>query len=157
MLRLKLVASIVPLIVVGVFARDRLLHDGRPCIAFGNTSVQLAAGPWQSPLHVAFTDDRRDATVRVQLVDSPDTADFTVVDDIETPNSDSCQASATTRFVAIDASATSNGGKGLLIHFSTESGADYRVYVDSKRFTAWEAAALIAAARNGGQRVAGVF
>ena len=150
MLRLKLVASVIPLIVVGVFARDRLLHDARPCIALGDTSVQLAAGPWQGPLRVSFTDNRIMANVRVQLVDSAEMADFAVVDDVETPNADSCQVNASTRFVAIDESETA---KALRIHFSTEPGGDYRVYVDSRRFTAWEAAALIVAARNiGGQQ-----
>ncbi len=151
MLRLKLVASVIPLIVVGILARDRLLHDARPCIALGDTTVQLAAGPWQERFRVSFTDNRADAMVRVQLVDGPELADFTVADDVETANDDSCRVSANTRFVAIS---DRDPAPNLTIHLSTEPNADYRVFVSSRRFTAWEAAALIATARSGPHRIA---
>lgn len=154
MLRMKLIASVIPLFVVGVLARDRLLHDARPCIAFGDTSVQLAAGSWQSPMHVGFTDDSARATVRVQLVDSADMADFAVVDDAETANNDTCPANAATRFVAIDERPAE---KATRIHLSTDPGGDYRVFVSSRRFTAWEAAALIVAAREGRHSLASAF
>lgn len=151
MLRLKIIASVIPLFVVGVLARDRLLHDVRPCIALGDTTVQLAAGPWQDRFRVSFTDNRAVASVRVQLVDGPEMADFTVVDDAETANDESCHVTASTRFVAIgERESTPN----LTIHLSTEPDADYSVFVSSRRFTAWEAAALIATARSGPHRIA---
>ncbi len=154
MLRLKIIASVIPLFVVGVFARDRLLHDTHPCIALGDTTVQLASGPWQDPFRVSFTEDRNFASVRVQLVDGPEMADFTVADDAETANDDSCRASATTRYVAIS---ERDPAPNLTVHLSTEPNADYRVFVSSRRLTAWEAAALIATARSGPQRIAAAF
>lgn len=156
MLRLKLVASVVPLIVVGVLARDRLLHDWRPCIAFGDTSVQLAAGPWQSPIKVSFVDAPEAAMVRVQIVDTPDMADFTLADDSASEADDtSCKVSAATRFVAIG---DPDDNSRLTIHLSTEPGGDYRIYVSSRHYTAWEAAALIATARSTQQhRLAAAF
>lgn len=157
MLRLKLVASVVPLIVVGVLARDRLLHDWRPCIAFGDTSVQLAAGPWQDRIKVSFVDDPETATVRVQIVDTPDMADFTLADDSASAEADesSCKVSAATQFVAIGAH---DDNPRLTIHLSTQPGGDYRIYVSSRHYTAWEAAALIATARSTQQhRLAAAF
>lgn len=157
MLRLKLVASVVPLIVVGVLARDRLLHDWRPCIAFGDTSVQLAAGPWQRQVKVSFVDNPAAANVRVQLVDSLEMADFVIADDSAstTPEDNSCQVTSATQFVAIG---ERDGDSRLTIHLSTEPGGDYRIFVSSRHYTAWEAAALIATARGGQQhRLAAAF
>lgn len=156
MLRFKLVASVVPLIVVGVLARDRLLHDWRPCIAFGDTSVQLAAGPWQSQVKVSFVESATDATVRVQLVDSLEMADFVIADDSAGAEADesSCRVTAATQFVAIG---QRDENPRLRIHLSTEPGGDYRIYVNSRHYTAWEAAALIATARTGQQRIAAAF
>lgn len=156
MLRLKLVASVVPLIVVGVLARDRLLHDWRPCIAFGDTSVQLAAGPWQEQVKVSFVDNPADAKVRVQLVDSIEMADFVIADDTASATDDesSCHVTPATQFVAIG----ERDNARLTIHLSTAPGGDYRIYVSSRHYTAWEAAALIATARSGQQhRLAAAF
>lgn len=156
MLRLKLVASVVPLIVVGVLARDRLLHDWRPCIAFGDTSVQLAAGPWQRQVKVSFVDNPAAATVRVQLVDTPEIADFAIADDTASAGDDdgSCRVTPATQFVAIG---ERDDNPRLTIHLSTQPGGDYRIYVSSRHYTAWEAAALIATARTGQQRLAAAF
>jgi hypothetical protein len=57
MLRFKILASVIPLAVVAVFARGELLAGVRPCIAVADTSVQLTSLPWQAALHVSFTDD----------------------------------------------------------------------------------------------------
>ena len=55
MLRLKILASVVPLAVAAVFARGELLPGPRPCIEISGTAVQLATGPWHAQLHVSFT------------------------------------------------------------------------------------------------------
>jgi hypothetical protein len=103
MLRIKILASAVPLIVAAVFARGGLLPGPRPCIAIGETSVQLAELPRQARLHVGFTSDPALATVRVQVVDSAEAADFAVVDDVDNGDAGSCQANAATQLVAISA------------------------------------------------------
>ena len=83
MLRFKILASTVPLLIAAFFARGELLPGPHPCIAIANASVEIAGLPWQADLHVAFTDDPKAATVRVQISESADTADFALVDDAD--------------------------------------------------------------------------
>src|SRR5580700_5587980 len=104
MLRFKILASAVPLLIVAVFARGGLMPGPRPCIAIADTSVQIATVPWHADLHVSFTDDPALATVRVQLADSAEAADFVVVDDVDSAETGACEASAATQLVAISAS-----------------------------------------------------
>ena len=154
MLRLKILASAVPLLVAAVFARGDFLPGARPCIAIGEGSVQLTSLPWQAQSHVSFTRDPSLATVRVQLTDNAATADFAVLDDIdgaEAPEAaHSCEVNAATRFVAI--SATPSASEPV-IYLSPDGPADYRIFVSSKQFTARDAAALIVSARGAQPRV----
>ena len=80
MLRFKILASSIPLILAAVLARGGL-PGSHPCIAIADTSVEIASMPWRADLHVAFTDDPAAATVRVQISESAEAADFAVVDD----------------------------------------------------------------------------
>jgi hypothetical protein len=143
MLRFKILASAVPLIVAAIFARGGLLPGPRPCIAIGATSVQFTSVPWQARLHVSFTDDPAQATVRVQVADSPEAADFAVVDDVDSPETSSCEANAATRLVAISAAAAADAP---VIYLTKDSPADYRIFVRSKTFSTREAAALVVGA-----------
>jgi hypothetical protein len=146
MLRFKILASVVPFLVVAVFARGGLSAGPHPCIAVGDSSVQISSAPWHADLHVSFTDDPAAATVRVQLSDNPETADFAVVDDGDAPEAGGCEATPATRFVAISAGPS---GSAPVIYLSTSGPADYRIFVRSKTFTAREAAALIVGASGG--------
>ena len=67
MLRFKILASAVPLVAAALFARGGLLPGPHPCIAIASASVEIADLPWRADLHVAFTDDPAEATVRVQV------------------------------------------------------------------------------------------
>jgi hypothetical protein len=150
MLRFKILASAVPLIVVAVFARGGLLPGPRPCITIADTSVQITSVPWQAQLHVSFTSDPAAATVRVQISDSADAADFAVVDDVGSAEAGACEATAATRFVAISASRSVSAP---VIYLSDNGPADYRIFVRSKTFTARDAAALIVGASSGHRRL----
>jgi hypothetical protein len=150
MLRFKILASAVPLIVVAVFARGGLLPGPRPCITIADTSVQLTSVPWQAQLHVSFTSDPAAATVRVQISDSADAADFAVVDDVDSAEAGACEATAATRFVAISASRSVSAP---VIYLSDNGPADYRIFVRSKTFTVRDAAALIVGASSGHRRL----
>jgi hypothetical protein len=143
MLRFKILASSIPLIAAAVFARGGLSPGTQPCIALAETSVRIASGPWHADLHVAFTEDPAAATVRVQISDSPESADFAVVDDIDSTESGACESSAATRLVAISAAPA---GGAPVIYLSHEGPADYRIFVRSKTFTARDAAALVVGA-----------
>ena len=143
MLRVKILASAVPLVFAGMVAGGELLPSDQPCIALGAASLQIAAAPWQGQLHVSFTDDPAAATVRVQLVDDANIADFAVIDDVRTADNESCRASAAT-FVEI---AERGAPADPVIYLTHDDGADYRVFVRSRSFTARDAAALVVSAR----------
>ncbi len=150
MLRFKILASTIPLILAAIFARGDLSSATHPCISTGENSVQLGASPWQAQLHVAFTEDPAQATVRVQIVESADVADFAVVDDADGAEADACTVTAATRFIAISSVDATNGP---VIYLSSEANADYRVFVKSRSFTARDAAALIVGAHAGRGRM----
>jgi hypothetical protein len=146
MLRFKILTTTIPLILAGVFAGSELLPAGRSCIALGETSLQIAPNPGHAQFNVSFTRDPAMATVRVQLVDDAEAADFVYVDDVEGTEADTCEVTAATRFVGITASSPA---AGPVIYLSPDGDADYRIFVRSKRFTPQQAAALIVGASGG--------
>ena len=148
MLRFKILVSAVPLLILGFFARGEWLPGPHPCIAVADTSVQISDMPWVADLHVAFTDDPKLATVRVQLSESADAANFAVIDDARSAEASACEASPATRRVSIARSAAPDMP---VIYLSPDGPADYRIFVRSKTFTARDAAALVVGA-GGGQR-----
>jgi hypothetical protein len=146
MLRFKILASAVPLIVAAFFARGGLLPSSHPCIAVADTSVEMADLPWHADLRVAFTDDPAAATVRVQISDSPEAADFAVVDDADAGEPGACEVNPATRAVAVSA----KPARGAPVIYLTHEGpADYRIYVQSKTFSLRDAAALVVGAGGG--------
>ncbi|MEK9280627.1 MULTISPECIES: hypothetical protein [unclassified Bradyrhizobium] len=146
MLRFKILASVVPLLAAAVFARSEIRSVSHPCIALGETSVELTSLFWTAGIQVAFTEDPTQATVRVQMTENADAADFAVVDDGTSDEPGACEANAATRLVAI--SAHPSDGRSV-IYLSPDGPADYRIYVRSKTFSPREAAALIVGARGG--------
>src|SRR3954451_17612144 len=149
MLRFGMLASVVPLILTGLFAGGELLPGPRPCIEAGGSSLQIADAPWHADLHVSFTELPQAATVRVQIVESAEIADFVMVDDPDSAGANACEGAP--QFVAIS---TWPSVSAPVIYLSTESGADYRIFVRSKTFSLREAAALIVGANGGRSRVA---
>ena len=143
MLRFKILASTIPLVLAAFLARGDLVASTHPCISTGETTIQIATMPWQARSHVSFTSDPLQATVRVQIVDSAEIADFVVVDDVDAAEPDACPVTAATRFIGVaDTSATSEP----VIYLSEQGDADYRIFVKSRSFTAHDAAALIVSA-----------
>jgi len=151
MLRFKILASAVPLIVAAVLARGEFSISSRPCIAIGGASVQITAAPRQAQLQVSFTGDPSTATVRVQISRSAGAADFAAVDDVDSAEDGACAANAATRFVAISANPQLSAP---VIYLSPDGSADYRIFVHSKRFTPRDAAALIVGASGVPSRLA---
>src|SRR6478672_7875392 len=146
MLRLKILASVVPLAVAAVFAGGEFLPGPRPCIEVGGAAVQIAAVPWQAQLHVSFTNDPKLATVRVQISDNAEAADFTVIDDIDDAEAGACEGNAVPQLVAISRNPSSSDP---VIYLSQGGPSDYRIFVHSRTFSARDAAALIVGARGG--------
>jgi hypothetical protein len=83
------------------------------------------------------------ATVRVQIADSADAADFAVVDDVNSPEDGACTATAATRFVAVSDNPDTSAP---VIYLSSGGPADYRIFVKSKHFSMRDAAALVVGA-----------
>jgi hypothetical protein len=150
MLRLKILASVIPLAIVALFARGELLGSPRPCIEIAGTTVQIAALSWQAHRHVSFTNDPARATVRVQISDNAEAADFTVIDDIDTSEAGACESIAPPRLVAISRRPSA---PDPVIYLSRDGPADYRIFVSSKSFSLFDAAALIVGARGERHRV----
>jgi hypothetical protein len=150
MLRFGILASVVPLAVAAMFARGELLPGPRPCIEISGAAVQIAVLSWQAQRHVSFTGDPALATVRVQISDSAEAADFTVIDDIDSAETGACESNAPPQLVAIS---TSPSGADPVIYLSKDGPADYRIFVRSKSFSARDAAALIVGARGGPPRL----
>ena len=149
MLRFRILASVVPLAVTAFLARGELFADTRPCIAVADTSVQLTSLPWQSSLHVSFTSNPANATVRVQIIDRAEAADFAVIDGTETAEGGAWQASGPPQLVSISRSFSPSDP---VIYLSQDGPADYRIFVQSTTFSMVDAAALIVGAHGGRQR-----
>src|SRR5258708_1384479 len=128
MLRINLLASVVPLAVAAVFARGEFSTGARPCIEVGGTAVQISTLAWQAQHHVSFTSDPARATVRVQISDSAEAADFTVIDDIDNAEAGTCAAGAAAELVAIS---TRPSESEPVIYLSSSGPADYRIFVQS--------------------------
>ncbi|WP_275189904.1 hypothetical protein [Bradyrhizobium sp. CSA112] len=150
MLRLKILASAIPLAIAALFARGEFLAGPRPCIEISGTSVQIATLSWQAHRHVSFTDDPSRATVWVQISDNAEAADFTVTDDIDTTEAGACGRNAPPRLVAISRART---GSDPVIYLSRDGPADFRIFVSSNSFSLLDAAALIVGARGEHHRV----
>jgi hypothetical protein len=146
MLRMKVLASVVPLAAAAFFARGGLFSPSHPCIAVANTSVEMADLPWHADLHVAFTEDPAAATVRVQITEDAETADFAIVDDKDTPEASACEANPAHGVSILDAAALGTP----VIYLTHDGPADYRIFVRSKSFSQRDAAALVVGAGIGG-------
>ena len=147
MLRLKVLASVVPLALVALFARGSLFSSAHPCIAIANTSVEIAELPWHADLHVAFTDDPTAATVRVQITEDAQVADFALVDDNNAAEASACEVNPATRAVSISDLAEDLADRGTPVIYLTHEGpADYRIFVRSRNFSQRDAAALVVGA-----------
>ena len=143
MLRFKILASAVPLVVAALFARGGLLPGPHPCIAIANTSVEIADLPWRADLHVAFTDDPAAATVRVQITESAEAADFAAGRRLRHRGSRRLRGQSR-HPCRLDFGHAASGVP--VIYLSHDGPADYRIFVRSKTFSQREAAALVVGA-----------
>jgi hypothetical protein len=150
MLRLKLLASAVPLAIAALFARGEFSTGPRACIEIAGTSVRIATLSWQAQRHVSFTSDVSRATVRVQISDSAEAADFTVIDDVDTAEAGACEGYAQPLLVAISRETPASDP---VIYLSRDGPADYRIFVSSTTFSPLDAAALIVGAHGNRHRL----
>ncbi len=88
--------------------------------------------------------------MRVQISDSAEAADFTVIDDFDTTEAGACESPAPPQLIAISQTPSATEP---VIYLSTDGPADYRIFVSSKNFPVRDAAALIVGARGVRHRV----
>jgi hypothetical protein len=151
MLRMKIPASAVPLAIAALFARGEFLTGPRAFIEIAGTSVRTAPLSWQAHRHVSFTGNASRATVRVQVSDNAEAADFTVIDDADTAETaGTCDGHGPPRLVAISRNSSASAP---VIYLSRDGPADYRIFVSSNSFSLLDAAALIVGARGERHRV----
>lgn len=143
MLRIRILASTIPVLIAGLLAGGGRDSGGRPCLMLGDGALQIAAAPWQAGFKVAFTDDPARASARVRIVDQPEGADFAIVDDGEPATPSTCAVASPARMIGI---AADPAGTDALIYLTHQGDADYRIFVRSTALSEREAAALVVAA-----------
>jgi hypothetical protein len=136
MLRLGILSSVIPLVLVGGVSYEWTGASARPCIG-------LAV---QSSSAITFASDGARATVKVQIVDAAELADLVIADEAGTTEPDGCGLQQLAQSMTIGAKPVPGAP---VVYLSRESGADYRIYVDSPTISARQAAAMIVAARGG--------
>lgn len=149
MLRIGILASVIPLLLTGGIVRDWFPADFQPCIPGATADVQVTRQSWQASRSVAFTDNPAEATIRVEIVDSPDMADLAIVDDGRSGAAECAMAGAVRKITITHEPVPGEP----VIHMSRQPGGDYRVYLASTRMSFQEAAALIVGARAGQERL----
>lgn len=118
------------------------------CLAIGNTTYRLARGA--ADVTVRIEPSAVAPNVRIQLAETPDEADFILVDDGAPP---ACGAAANVKNVSIAPGITA---VDLVVGFASGSApADYRIYVRSRWIALETVAALFAAAHMPPRRLAG--
>ncbi len=151
MLRFKVLVAIALAATAAVAGKIELSSAARPCIAVGTDTVEIGSAPFHPDLHVDVTDDSALATVRVASADSPETADFVIVDEGQVADGKGCGVTAATQLVALASYPAQDAPR---VYLTPERPADDRVFVRSSRFTMQQAAALIVGAHSGRSHLA---
>jgi hypothetical protein len=119
------------------------------CLAIGNTTWRFT-GSGAADMTVRIDSVGEVRGLRIQLADSPEAADFVLVDDGAAP---ACRATPNARAVGV---VRSEDPADLVIAFTADPArADYRIYVRSRWIAPETAAALFAAANRPPQKLAG--
>lgn len=104
--------------------------------------------------HVRFTDvnpsyaDQAATAMRIAIVQTPDEADFTLVDDVD--NAVPCRAGSAATTIALESTPTI-APANVVVTLTADDGTAYRVYVRSHRFTGRDGAAVFAVMLKRGQ------
>lgn len=115
---------------------------GMPCFVSGAATFQIVRDANASDFRVHIARDTAKPDLRMQLVDRPELADFVLVDEPGADGGTPCPRATPIRKVALDDGSAS---PDVMVRLSSDTAADYRLYVRSARFSEQEAAALLAA------------
>jgi hypothetical protein len=115
-----------------------------PCLPIGNTAYRLVASDKSADYTVRMDSAAASPDIRVRLSDTPDEADFVLVDDGEAAPGCSSQPQSAIRTVRIDAVPAPDDFVVSLA--AAPAPADYRIYLRTREVAPMAAAALVAAA-----------
>ena len=149
MRRFSIFASLTLAVALPAVAHTFGLMPGaapQACLTIGNTTYRLAGGDADAAARIAPA--AAASGLRIRLADTPEEADFVLVDDGAAPD---CRTAANVKEVSIAAGTTAD----LTVRLADgPAPADYRIYVRSRWITPETAAALFAAAHMPPRRVA---
>jgi hypothetical protein len=140
--RIRIIAALLLAVAIPATAQtfDFSLGAAAPaCLSNGNASYRAVSGAARADVTVRLDPAAIAPDIRIQIVDSPDAADFVLVDDGDTPPV--CPPTGV-KTVKIGAAAPD-----VVAQITATNGADYRIYVRSRWLSPETAAALFAAAR----------
>jgi hypothetical protein len=114
-----------------------------PCFTAGTSTFQMSSTAFSPDYRVKIDSQVARPDLRMQLVDTPETADFVLVDDFTGAEANACKGSTPVKTIKVDSAEPS---PDLTISLSNQAprADDYKIYVHSARFSHRDAAALFA-------------
>jgi hypothetical protein len=111
-----------------------------PCFSIGTTTYQVSSAALAPDYRVRIDGPNQRADLRVHMVDSPDGADFVLIDDVPSGPGSSCGPLVKTIGLASGVRPAD-----MTVGLATDpANADYKLFVRSARFSQQDAAALFA-------------
>ncbi|MEA2953604.1 MAG: hypothetical protein QOJ96_3124 [Alphaproteobacteria bacterium] len=141
--------TLILLVLVGVPASAQTFWPGPqsvglqgPCFTAGTSTFQVSPTAVAPDFRIKIDGQTTRPDLRMQLVDSPETADFVLVDDFAGIEGNACNGSSAVKTIKVD---SQESAPDLTISLSSQgTDADYKIYVHSARFSHQDAAALFA-------------
>jgi hypothetical protein len=136
------------LILFGIFAipaaaQTYFAGSQGPCFTAGTSTFQMSSTAFSPDYRVKIDGHVARPDLRMHLVDTPETADFVLVDDFSSVEGNACKAWTAVKTIKVDSEASS---PDLTISLSNQAPGtdDFKLYVHSARFSHQDAAALFA-------------
>ncbi len=141
--RIRKTLVLVAVIAVPAAAHSTFAPTPNLCVASGTATYRLAPTASSPDFRVRIERAAPHPDLRMQLVDSPELADFVIADDFSaTSESTACQTATPAKTVKVDAEARK---PDVVVNLAADiANPDYRVYVHSVRHSSQDAAALLA-------------
>lgn len=136
--------TLILLVIVGVpaAAQSFFAEFPGPCFTAGTLTFQISSTAFSPDYRVKIDGQTARPDLRMQLVNSPEDADFVLVDDFTSAEGNACKASMPIKTIKVD---SAERAPDLTIDLSNQaSSPDYRLYLHSARFSSNDAAALFA-------------
>jgi hypothetical protein len=133
---------VVLLVAVGppAVAHTYFAAPQSPCFSIGSMAYQVSSAAFAPNYRVRIESQVQHADLRVHMVDSPEGADFVLIDDVQSVQGSSCGPLVKTISLA-----TGSRPADMIVGLAEDAAnADYKLFVRSARFSHQDAAALFA-------------